>query len=121
MRNVADEAQTMAGADHLGAKRGEPLVHDGAGLEIADVVGRVVHELNVPDAALVRFLEPFEPGLEKIEPFHVGDDRGLSRFMGCFEIGGAKGAAQAMIGDHLIHPSEALEMVPIELARLGGA
>jgi hypothetical protein len=25
---------------------------DGAGLEVADIVGRVVHKLQVPDAAL---------------------------------------------------------------------
>ena len=67
----------------------------------------------------MRFLEPFELGLEKVEPFHVADYRGLSRFMGRFEIGGGKGAAQAMVGDHLIHPSEALEMVSVELAGLG--
>ena len=118
---IAYEAQTVTRADHFGPERGEPLVHDGAGLEVADVVGRVVHELDVPDAALMRFLEPFELHLEKVEPFHVGDDRGLTRLMGRFEIGGGKRAAQAMFGDHLIHPCEALEMVPIELARLGGA
>ena len=121
VRDVADKTQSMTCADHLGTERGEPLVHDGAGLEIANVVGRVVHELYMPDAALMRFLKPFELGLEKVEPFHVGNDRGLSRFMGGFEIGCGKGAAQAMASDHLIHPSEALEMMAIELARLGGA
>jgi hypothetical protein len=30
---------------------------DAAGLEIADVVRRVVHQLQVPDAALMRFLK----------------------------------------------------------------
>src|SRR6266850_3940578 len=75
----------------------------------------------MPDAALMRFLKPFQLGLQKVEPFHVGNDRGLSRFMGGFEIGCRKGAAQAMAGDHLVHPSEALEMMLIELARLGGA
>ena len=66
----------------------------------------------------MRFLEPFELCLEKVEPFHVSDDRGLSRFMSSFEICRGKGAAQAMAGDHFIHPSEALEMVPVELPRL---
>ena len=68
-------------------------MHDGAGLKIADFVGRVVDELNMPDAALMRFLEPFELSLEKIEPFHVCDDRRLSRFMRGFEIGRGKGSA----------------------------
>jgi hypothetical protein len=121
VRDVADETEAVTGVDYLGAEWGEPVVRDHAGLEIADVVGRVVHELQVPDATLMRFLEPFELGLQKVQPFHVGDDRGLSRLMGGFEIGSAKGAAQAMIGDHPIHPSEALEMVAIELARLGCA
>jgi hypothetical protein len=34
-------------------------MHDGAGLEIANVVKRVVHELLLPDAAFMRFLKPF--------------------------------------------------------------
>src|SRR5271165_891964 len=66
----------------------------------------------------MRFFEPLELCFQKVEPFRVSDDRRLSRFMGGFEIGRRKGAAQAMVGDHLIHPSEALEMVPVELARL---
>jgi hypothetical protein len=37
------------------------------------------------------------------------------------QIGRGKGTAQTMVGDHLIHPSEAIEMVPIELTRLGCA
>ena len=83
-------------------------MHEGAGLKIADVVRRVMHELDMPDAALMRFLKSLELGLEKVEPFHVGDDRGLARFMGGFEIGRGQRAAQAMVGDHLIHPCEAL-------------
>jgi len=41
----------------------------------------------MPDAALMRFLKPFQLGLQKVEPFHVGNDRGLSGFMSAFEIG----------------------------------
>jgi hypothetical protein len=65
--------------------------------------------------------EPLELLVEKIEPFDVGDDGGLSRLVRGFQIGHGKGAAQAVIGDHLIHPCEALEMVPIELASFGCA
>src|ERR1700747_410078 len=65
----------------------------------------------------MRFLEPFELGFEKVQPFDVGNDRGLSRLMGCFEVGGGKRAAETMIGHHFIRPGEALEMVPIELTR----
>lgn len=42
---------------------------DGAGLEVADVVGCVVHELQVPDAAPMRFLQPLEFAVEEVEPF----------------------------------------------------
>ena len=42
VRDVADETKPVTGADHLGAERGEPLVRYGAGLEIANVTGRVV-------------------------------------------------------------------------------
>ena len=69
----------------------------------------------------MRFLEPIEIRLQKIQPLHVGDDRGLCRFVGGFEIGRGESAAQAVVGDHPIHPGEALEVVPIELARLGRA
>ncbi len=96
-------------------------MRNGARLEIANVVGRVVHELHVPDAALMRFLEPLELPLEEIEAFHVTHDRGLPCFMRRLEIGSGKRAAQAMVGDHLVHPGEALEMVLIEQARLGRA
>jgi hypothetical protein len=91
---------------------------DGAGLEVADVVGRVVHKLQVPDAALMRFLQSLELPVEEVKPLHIGNDCGLPRFVRRLEIGRAKGATQAMVGDRLIHPGEALEMVPIELARL---
>src|SRR5271170_5390426 len=56
VRDVADETQSMTRADHLGAERGKPVMHNGPGLEIADVVGRVVYELYAPYTALMRFL-----------------------------------------------------------------
>jgi hypothetical protein len=108
----------VARADHLGAERGQSLMRDDAGLEVADVVGRVVHELNVPDAALMRLLEPLELSLQEIESFHVTHDRGLSRCMRGLQISGRKRAAQAMVGDHLIRPVEAPKMIIVELARL---
>jgi hypothetical protein len=63
------------------------------GLEVADVVGRVVNQLQVPDAALVRLLQPFELPVQEIEPFHIGNDRGLPGFMGRLEVGSGKRAA----------------------------
>ena len=110
--------EPMTGADHLGAEFGEALMRDRAGLEIADVVRRVVHELHMPDAAPMRLLEPFELAVEKIEPLDIGDDRRLSRLVRRFEIGGVQRPAHAVSGDQLVHPGEAVEMVAVELARL---
>jgi len=52
----------------------------------------------------MRFLQPLELAVEKVEPFHIGDDRGLPALCR-IEIGRGKGAAQAVIGDHLVHPA----------------
>ena len=81
-------------------------------------ISELVHELNVPDAALMRLLKPLELSLEEVEPFHVTHDGGLPRCMCGLEIGSRKRATQAMVGDHLIHPIEAPKMVLVELARL---
>ena len=58
-----------------------------ARLKISDVVRRVVHELRVPDAALVRLLEPLEFHLEEVESFDVHYDGRLPGGMRCLEIG----------------------------------
>jgi hypothetical protein len=71
-------------------------------------------ELHVPDAALMRFLEPLELHLQEVEPFHVTHDRGLPCRMGRFEIGHCQRPTQAMVGDHLVYPGEAVEMVLIK-------
>ena len=89
VRDVADKAEPVTGADHLGAEFGEALMRDRAGLEIADVVRRVMHELQMPHAALMRFLQPFELAVEKVEALDIGDDRRLARLVRRFEIGGA--------------------------------
>ncbi len=72
----------------------------------------------MPDAAQMRLLEPLELSLEEVEPFHVTHDRGLPRCMCGLEIGCRKRATEAMVGDHFIHPIEALKMVLVELPRL---
>src|SRR5258708_7332368 len=91
---------------------------NGAGLEVADVVGRVMYKLQVPDAALMRFLQSLELRVEEVEPFDIGDDRGPPRLMRSREISRAKGATHAMVGNQRVHPGEALEMMTIELSRL---
>jgi len=118
MRDVAYDTEPVTCLDRLGAKGSEPFVGHCAGLEVANVVRRIVHELSVPHTALLRLLEAFELHLEEVEPFDVHHDGRLPRFVRRLQIGGGKRTAQTVGGDHLIHPSEAFEMVPIELARL---
>jgi hypothetical protein len=48
VRNIADKAEPMAGPDHLGAEVGEAIMCNGARLEIADIVRRIMDELQVP-------------------------------------------------------------------------
>jgi hypothetical protein len=76
-----------------------------------------VHELDVPDAALMRLFQSFEFSFQKVQPFDVTDDRGRSGRMRRFEIGSRKRAAQAVMGDHLIHPGQTLQVILVELVR----
>jgi hypothetical protein len=64
------------------------MMGDDAGLEVADVVGGIVHELDVPDAALMRLFQSLEFSFKKIQSFDVAHDRRLSGRMRRFEIGG---------------------------------
>src|SRR5204863_869939 len=116
-----DKAKPMAGSDHLGAEFGNPVMRDGAGLEIADVVGGVMDELQVSQTALVRFLQPLQPAIEKIEPFYIPNYRWLARSVRFLQIGCAKGAAHAMMSNELIHPGEPVEMIAVKFARCGSA
>ena len=79
VRDIADKAEPVTGADHFGAEFGQTLMGNRTGLKIADVVRRVMHELHMPDAPPMRLLEPFQLAVEEIEPLYVGYDRRLSR------------------------------------------
>jgi len=91
------------------------------GLKVADVVRGVVHELRVPDAAVVRLLEPFQLHLKEVEPFDVHHDGRLPSAVRCLYISSSEGASEPMLRHHLVHPSQTLKMVPIKFARLGRA
>lgn len=95
----------MTGLYRLGADRRQTIMRHRPRLEVADVVRRVMHELHVPDAAPMRLLEPLELHLQEIERFDVGDEGGLPGGMRGLEIGGGKGAAQAMARRHRVHPA----------------
>ena len=79
VRDIADKAEPITGADHLGSEFGETLMSDCAGLEITDIVWRVVDELDMPDAPPMRLLQTFEFPLEEVEPLDIGDNRRLTR------------------------------------------
>jgi hypothetical protein len=93
MGDVAYDTESVTCLDCFGAEWGEPLVRHRAGLKVADVVRRVVHELRVPDATLVRLLEPFELRLGEVEPFDVHHDGRLPRSVRRFKIGSSEGEA----------------------------
>jgi hypothetical protein len=121
VRDIAYKAEPMAGPDHLGAEFCKPVMRDGAGLEITDVVRGVMDELQVPQTALVRFLQPLELAIEKIEPFHVSNNRRLLVFVRFLQIGCAKGAAHPMMRNQLVHPGEPVEMIAVKFVRCRGA
>src|SRR6516162_9424357 len=77
-----------------------------------------MHELRVPDAALVCLLEALELHLKEVESFDVHYDGRLPGSMRRLEIGSSESAAQPMVRHHLVHPSKALYMVLVEQARL---
>src|SRR5262249_15149186 len=116
MRDIADKAEPVTGADRLGPKFSQTLMSNCPGLEITDVVWRIVHELHMPDPPPMRLLEPFDFPLEKVETLHIGDNCGRSRLVCRFEIRGIQHAVHTMIGDQLVHPGEAVEVVTIKLA-----
>jgi hypothetical protein len=96
MGYVANEPESMTGLDHLGTEWGESPVCNGPRLKVSNVVGRVVHKLDMPDAPLMSLLEPLKLLLQKIEPFHITHNRGLSGAMRRLEIGCGKCSAQAV-------------------------
>ena len=108
MRHVADESESMACANYLRPKWGKPVMSNGAGLEIADVVGRVVHKLDMPDPTPMRFLKPFQLPLKKIQPFNVSHEGRVARGMCGLQIRCRKRAAQPMVSDQLIYPIKAV-------------
>ena len=93
------------------------MMGDGAGLEIADVVGRIMHKLHVADAPLMRFLQSLQPPVEKIEPLYVGDDRWPLCFVRRLEISRAQRSADVMMGDQFVEPGKAVEVVTVKFAR----
>ena len=115
MRDVADKAEPITGADHFGAEFGETLMGDDTRLKVTDVIWCVMHELHMPDAPPMRLFQPFEFPLQKIETLDIGDDRRFARPVRRFEIRGIQRAAHIVTGDQLVHPGEAIEVVPIKL------
>jgi hypothetical protein len=99
MRDIAYESEPMTGADDVGAEWREPIVGHSARLEVADVIGRVVHQLEVPNTALMRLFEPFELHFEEVESLDVSDNRWLPDGVRRRQIGRGKRPAQAVVSN----------------------
>jgi hypothetical protein len=99
---VTDKSEPMARTDHLRAKGSKSAMGNRAGLKIPNVVGSVVHKLDVPNATLVRFLKPFPFPLKKIQSFNIAHNGGIAR---CVRLPGlplrAHGAARGEPSSHL--------------------
>ena len=65
MRQVDENAELIAFLDHLAPERRQSAMSRFFGLKITDVILNVVHELDVPDAGIVRALEAGNPIIEK--------------------------------------------------------
>jgi len=109
--DIADKTQPVAGADHLGAEYGEPLMGDGTGLKVADVVWRVMNQLQVAQPESMRFLQPLELAVEEIEPFDIPDNRRCAGLVRGFEVGGTQRPANAVMRHQLVHPGKTFKMV----------
>src|SRR5262245_59503037 len=88
-----------------------------ARLKVADVIGRVVDELHVSNAALMRLFEPFKLHLKEIQALNIPNDSGLSRPMRRLKIGRGKRTLQAVIGHHLVDPGQSIEMIVVKESR----
>ena len=90
---------------------------DCPGLEIADLVRRVMHELHMADTRRCASCEAFEFPFEKVEALDICDNRRLSRPVRRFEIGGIQRAAHPVTRDQLVHPGQGIEVVAVKLTR----
>jgi hypothetical protein len=115
VRDVHHHAELATGADHVGAEGCQSVVDDGAGLEVAEVVRRVVDELHRADTARVGLLQPLELLLEEVEPLDVDNDGRLAGGVGGLDVRYGEGAADAVLGHQLVRPGEPIEMVRPEL------
>jgi hypothetical protein len=112
MCDVADKTKPMQCPDRVRPEWGKAVMRHHADLEVADIVRRVMHKLGVPDTAFVGFLKPFEFHFQEVEPFDIHHDRRLPSPVRRVQIRGSECSAQSMVRHHLIHPGQAIEMVP---------
>ena len=112
--DVDDDAEAVARANDVRTERRQSVVSHRAGLKVADVVRRVVHELHRAHAATVRFLQTLELLLQEVESLDVDDDRRLAGRVCGTQIADGQRAAHAMLADELVYPVETIEVVGIE-------
>ena len=75
MRHVDDDAQLVAAADNLDTELRQAAMHAGLGLDVAQLVGPVVRELQMAQRpALIGLVETLDPALEEVAAFRRDDD-----------------------------------------------
>jgi hypothetical protein len=73
VRDIDHDAQLVAAADHLDAELSEAAMHAGFGLDVAQLVGPVVRELQMAQPpALVGLVETLDPALEEVAVLRSG-------------------------------------------------
>src|SRR6266498_4108414 len=74
--HVDEHPQPVHLADHVAAERGEAAVPRRLGLDVAQLVDPVVHQLDRADPAIVGLLDTVEPALEEIAALDGQDGGG---------------------------------------------
>ena len=92
-----------------------------ARLEIADVVGCVVHQLHGADPPLIGLFEALELSLEEVKAFDVHDNGRLPALVRGQRIGYREDPAYAMMGHELVDPRQPIKVHVPQEARRGGA
>ena len=80
VRHVDHDAERIAAADHLGAEIGQATMHRWLGLDVAELVGMIVRELELAQLpALVRLVDALDLAFEPVRTFGGHDHRRLAR------------------------------------------
>ena len=116
MRDIDNDAKTVAAANDLGAGIGQPIVYRGLGLDITQFVDAVMGELQMAEVPFgVRLIDAIDLAFQEIGALG-GDDRGRGAGFGGAQIGGGADDRQALLLRQRMHAAEGELRVLIQLA-----